>query len=268
MEYSIEKIHNKAKNIFKEADSIFRKGFFGNVEIFQQKGTQLSTTVVTKTDKDIDVLLRKKLSTAFPEIGFISEEIDENMSREDYNWIIDPIDGTSNFAHKIPICGISIGLWKEDEPIYGIISFPILRETVYAIKGKGTYLNDEQVIRKKSKKFSEPFVVYSHVGTNEEKLRVFKKIAEVIPLPQDFLSAAFHIVLAGLRRADCSISVNLPIWDIAAGLIIAKETGLHIEYVSKPPGIFRSDLREYKNTFVVAEKDLAIKVAKQIKLVF
>lgn len=264
MKYSDKEIHNKVNTILKKANAIFKKAFLGDIEIYEQEGVQLSTSVVTATDLEIDAYLRNKLQKAFPEFGFITEEKKEKTaSRKEYNWIIDPIDGTANFAHKIPICGISIALWKRDDPVYGIISYPMLGETVYAIKDKGVFLNDISARKTKKQITSMPYILYAHVGADEEKLKIHK----VIPPTSKFKCAAYQLTLVALGRADCSISVNLPIWDIAAGLLIAKEAGKHIEFVSPLPSLSQSDFREYKNTFVIGNKKLASKIANKIKKV-
>lgn len=262
---SLEKIHQKVKNALKEADAMFKSAFVGKTEVYQQQGIQLSTSVVTKTDKDIDKLLRARLEEAFPDIGFVTEEKEERISRKEYNWIIDPIDGTANFAHKIPICGISIALWKEDEPLYGAVSFPMLAEKVHAIKGKGIYFNGKKIKKSKSYLTERKYITSNHVGTNAEKMKVLEQITKVVSYPADYHCASYQGVLVSLRKVDCWVVVGLPIWDIAAVLLFAAEAGLHTEFVSKPPSIKREDVREYRNTFVIAEKRLAIKLAHKIK---
>ena len=117
---------------------------FGEIEKLQvsKKGPG---DFVTKTDKKVESIIIEELEKARPNYGFIAEETGRNINESEFNWVIDPIDGTSNFMHGIPHFAISIALEKNGEVISGIICDPIKNETFYAEKGRGSYVNNRRI---------------------------------------------------------------------------------------------------------------------------
>ena len=119
------------------------KNFFnGKFTISSKEGIN---DLVTQADFASDKAIRNVIKTAFPEHGIVSEESDEKISTSDYKWIIDPIDGTVNFANGIPICCVSIGLEYKGEMLMGAVYNPLMHEFFFAEKGKGATLNDEKI---------------------------------------------------------------------------------------------------------------------------
>ena len=129
---------------------------FGEIEKLQvsKKGPG---DFVTKTDKKVESIIIEELEKARPNYGFIAEESGQNINDSEFNWVIDPIDGTSNFMHGIPHFAISIALEKKGEVISGIICDPIKNETFYAEKGRGSYVNNRR-IRVSSRKNLEEII--------------------------------------------------------------------------------------------------------------
>ena len=127
----------------KASKSVIRD--FGEVEKLQvsKKGPY---DFVTKTDKNVEKILIEELSKSRKNYSFITEETGKinNKDKENF-WIIDPIDGTTNFLHGIPHFAISIALEKKGEVISGIICDPIKNETFYAEKGRGSYVNNRRI---------------------------------------------------------------------------------------------------------------------------
>ena len=103
----------------------------------------LGTSVVTETDPQVEKILKQKLTAILPGSGFIGEETPIEV--KDYNWIIDPIDGTLNFASQVPIFACSIALWHKNEPIYAHVSLPLTQKTIHALAGQGLWLNNQRV---------------------------------------------------------------------------------------------------------------------------
>src|SRR5690606_878822 len=101
--------------------------------------------LVTEVDKRSEERIIDIIKSNFPEHSIISEEVGELIQKSDYRWIIDPIDGTVNFAHSIPICCVSIGLMHKDEIILGAVFNPMMNELFFAERGKGAYLNDKPI---------------------------------------------------------------------------------------------------------------------------
>ena len=129
---------------------------FGEIEKLQvsKKGPG---DFVTKTDKKVESIIIEELEKARPNYGFIAEESGQNINESEFNWVIDPIDGTSNFMHGIPHFAVSIALEKNGEVISGIICDPIKNETFYAEKGRGSYVNNRR-IRVSSRKNLEEII--------------------------------------------------------------------------------------------------------------
>ena len=221
----------------------------------------LSTSVVTETDQQVEELLRKKLLQILPGSGFIGEETP--LIVKEYNWIVDPIDGTLNFANQVPVFACSIALWHKNEPVYAFVSLPLIQETIHAFSGKGLWLNGRQVkpIRLPSPKI---FLTFSCVGDSRLQSRVFKVVLQFTSSPRFYGSCVFHGAQIALGRIDGGVFINQGLWDIAAIVLLAKEAGLTIKYVSKQPNITADDLKNYQYSLVIGPEKLANDLAAKL----
>ena len=185
---------------------------------------------VTASDKKVEKILIEELSKARPNYSILSEEIGEIKNDEEFKWIIDPIDGTSNFLHGIPHFAISIGLEQKKEIICGIVYDPIKDEMFVAEKGNGAYLNNYRMrvsARSKLKnclivtggpKFSSP--------VREKILHEYKNFSSKVITPiRKMGSAALDMAYVAAGRFDGFWQRDLNYWDIAAGIILVKEAG-------------------------------------------
>jgi myo-inositol-1(or 4)-monophosphatase len=201
---------------------------FGEIEKLQvsKKGPG---DFVTKTDQKVEKVIIEELEKARPGYGFIAEESGERKGDKEFNWIIDPIDGTSNFMHGIPHFAISIGLEKNKEVIAGMICDPIKNETFYAEKGRGSYLNNRRIRVSARKKLDEMVGLYGCPPiTQIEKNKIFdqlKKASSKIHKLRNYGSAALDFAYVACGRADFSWNDHLKYWDFAAGKIILLEAG-------------------------------------------
>ena len=144
---------------------------FGEIEKLQvsKKGPG---DFVTKTDKKVESIIIEELEKARPNYGFIAEESGQNINESEFNWVIDPIDGTSNFMHGIPHFAVSIALEKKGEVISGIICDPIKNETFYAQTGRGSYVNNRRIRVSARKNLEEIIGLYGcppMANVNENK---------------------------------------------------------------------------------------------------
>ena len=187
---------------------------FGELENLQvsKKGPK---DFVTNSDKKTEKVLineltknKKKYSILSEEIGFIKN--DDN----DYIWVIDPIDGTTNFLHGIPHFCISIGLKFKDEIISGIIFDPIKNEIFYAEKNQGAYFNNHRIRVSKRKNLDECLFATNKIGLSSVDLNA-----------RIFGSAALDLAYVASGRIDGYFQNGLNLWDIAAGTLIVKEAG-------------------------------------------
>ena len=187
---------------------------FGELENLQvsKKGPK---DFVTNSDKKTEKVLineltknKKKYSILSEEIGFIKN--DDN----DYIWVIDPIDGTTNFLHGIPHFCISIGLKFKDEIISGIIFDPIKNEIFYAEKNQGAFFNNHRIRVSKRKNLDECLFATNKNGLSSTDLNA-----------RIFGSAALDLAYVASGRIDGYFQNGLNLWDIAAGTLIVKEAG-------------------------------------------
>ena len=208
---------------------------FGELENLQvsKKGPK---DFVTNSDKKTEKVLineltknKKKYSILSEEIGFIKN--DDN----DYIWVIDPIDGTTNFLHGVPHFCISIGLKFKDEIISGIIFDPIKNEIFYAEKNQGAFFNNHRIRVSKRKNLDECLFATNKNGLSSADLNA-----------RIFGSAALDLAYVASGRIDGYFQNGLNLWDIAAGTLIVKEAG----------GIVNNyDLEKTKNIKVVASSE-------------
>ena len=185
---------------------------------------------VTNCDKKVEKILIDELLKARPSYSILSEEIGEINNDDSFKWIIDPIDGTSNFLHGIPHFAISVGLEHNKEIICGIIYDPIKDEMFTAEKGNGSYLNNQRM-RVSSRSKLEDCMIFTGGPKREAKnrelaLKEYYKFSIKILTPIRKLgSASLDMAYVAAGRCDGFWQRNLNYWDIAAGIILVKEAG-------------------------------------------
>ena len=187
---------------------------FGELEKLQVSSKGPSD-FVTNSDKKVEKIIIEELTKTRKNFSIIGEEIGElkNSDKENY-WIIDPIDGTTNFLHGIPHFAISIALRKNEEIISGLIFDPIKNEMFYAEKNNGAFFNNQRIRVSKKKKIEE--CLFATGGKNEINNTLNNRRSG---------SAALDMAYVGAGRYDGYFQKDLNIWDIAAGIIIVKEAG-------------------------------------------
>ena len=188
---------------------------------------------VTTSDKKVEKILINELSKARPNYSILSEESGEIKNEESFKWIIDPIDGTSNFLHGIPHFAISIGLEQEKEIICGIIYDPIKDEMFSAEKGKGSYVNNQRIRVSSRTKLKDCMIFTGGPRYNSDKKEItldeYKRFTSKVAIPIRKLgSASLDLAYIAAGRADGYWQRDLKYWDIAAGIILVKEAGGYI----------------------------------------
>ena len=210
----------------KEAGKIILQYFDGAFKIDHKEGIN---NLVTEVDKLAEDKIIKVIRATYPAHSIISEEVGEMIKESDYQWIIDPIDGTVNFAHGIPICCVSIGLQYCNELILGAVFNPMMNELFFAEKGKGATLNGNPIKVSSKSNFKTAFLVtgfpYNWREGSEHPIKVFEKlILEGLPIRR-LGSAAIDLCWVACGRFDGFWEYNLQAWDVAAGYLIVKEAG-------------------------------------------
>ena len=215
----------------KASKSIIRD--FGEVEKLQvsKKGPY---DFVTKTDKQVEKVLIEELSKIKKNYSFLSEEIGTIKNKDKENvWIIDPIDGTTNFLHGIPHFAISLALENKNEIICGIVFDPIKNELFSAEKGNGSYLNNQRMRVSARKKLQDCIIFTGGPRQNHENKEMcmdeYKKFSSKVLIPiRKMGSASLDMAYVAAGRCDGFWQRNLNYWDIAAGVLLVKEAGGYV----------------------------------------
>ena len=185
---------------------------------------------VTASDNKVEKILIEELQKARPNYSILSEEIGKISNDDSSKWIIDPIDGTSNFLHGIPHFAISIGLEHNKEIICGIIYDPIKDEMFTAEKGNGSYLNNQRTRVSSRSKLKDCLIVTGGPKRNQKErdlaLKEYDKFSSSVDIPvRKMGSASLDMAYVAAGRFDGMWQRNLNYWDIAAGIILIKEAG-------------------------------------------
>ncbi len=206
----------------------------GVIQEFFEKELRISNkegvnNLVTEADHASEKTVIDIIKTDFPDHLILSEEIGELGTLSEYRWIIDPIDGTVNFANKIPICCISIALEHNHEIIMGVVYNPFMQEFFFAQKGQGAYLNDKRIqVSSKAEVLHSCLVTgfpYTYLDMPNGPLQIFERfIRKGIPVRR-LGSAAIDLCWVAAGRFDGFYEMNLQAWDSAAGFHIVEEAG-------------------------------------------
>ena len=184
--------------------------------------------LLTQTDLAVERFLQEGLDAEFPTHGVLSEETATDTSTDGYVWVVDPIDGTKNFASGIPFWCINIALCRDGEPLVAVTHDPIHSETFHAVRGGGAFVNDTPV-----RASDKPTVLASNLGfdigyDNERGKQQLRLVYHLFPNMQALRipgSAALGLAYAACGRYDVFVHRYLFPWDIAAGILLVREAG-------------------------------------------
>jgi myo-inositol-1(or 4)-monophosphatase len=237
-----------AMEVVKKAAAFVRGRHENRHELnIEEKGRQ---NFVTEVDLEAERILVDGLSKVLPEAGFVAEEGTSTSKGETYQWVVDPIDGTTNFIHGVFPFAISVGLSREDEVVAGIIYEFGLDEYFYAWKGGGAWLNGKVIRVSKVKTVEQSLIATGFPYTNFTYLEEFKLSLDFFMKNSHGLrrlgSAATDIAYVACGRYDGFYEYGLHPWDIAAGMILVKEAGGEISN-------FKGEQKPlYQDTFIAS----------------
>ncbi len=184
---------------------------------------------VTYVDKTAEERLVSELGRLLPEAGFIVEENKEHSIHERYNWIVDPLDGTTNFIHGAPPFSISVALKENNKIISGVIYEANLNECFYAWENGSAFLNGHQISTSKTKDISSSLIAtgfpYSDFSRIDAYMEVFGHLMKSSHGIRRLGSAAVDMAYVACGRYDAFFEYGLNSWDVAAGTIIIAEAG-------------------------------------------
>jgi myo-inositol-1(or 4)-monophosphatase len=217
----------QTQNVAKEVGAFIRKERqHFDVEKVEHKGFN---DLVSYVDKEAERQIVEKLALILPEAGFITEEGTNTTQGEVYNWVIDPLDGTTNFIHGIPNFAVSIGLMERDEVILGVVYEVNRHECFYAMKGGGAFCNDTKI-----KVSAAPDLAASLIATGfpyynfeliDRYLNSMKSLMQKTHGLRRLGSAAVDLCYVAAGRTEGFFEYNLNSYDVAAGALIVQEAG-------------------------------------------
>jgi len=200
--------------------------FNGQFQISNKEGIN---NLVTEADHAAEKAIIEEIQFYCPDHFILSEETGEIVTQSEYKWIIDPIDGTVNFANGIPICCVSIGVEKNGEMILGAVYNPFMNELYFAQRGMGAYLNEKRIhVSNKDQVIKSCLVTgfpYTYLDSPNGPLQVFSKLVrQGIPVRR-LGSAAIDLCWVAAGRFDGFYEHKLQAWDSAAGFLMVEEAG-------------------------------------------
>ncbi|PKV67258.1 inositol monophosphatase family protein [Pontibacter ramchanderi] len=188
--------------------------------------------LVSYVDKEAEKQLVEALRELFPEAGFITEEETDNTRGERFNWIIDPLDGTTNFTHGLPLYSVSVALLDGDEVVLGIVYEINKDECFYATKGHGAFLNDSPIQVSAAEGLKDSLIAtgfpYYEFGLTQQYLQVLGAFMGKSHGVRRLGSAALDLAYVAVGRFEGFFEFNLNAWDVAGGAIIVQEAGGHV----------------------------------------
>lgn len=212
------------KSIIIKAGEIFKEGFYSSKEI-TLKGKK---DLVTEYDVKIEEFLKEEFKRF--DYSIIAEESVKDKFGNSI--IIDPIDGTTNFAHQIPHCAISVGVYENKKPKFAFVYNPVLNEFYTAVAGEGAYKNGKKINVSKNDYFQRALIgtgfPYSSADNTEDLDLVINRLHNVLPKCQDIRrlgSAALDLCYVAEGKYEGFYEINLKPWDVSAGILIVNEAG-------------------------------------------
>jgi len=200
-------------------------------------------------DRQTEDLIISMIQKKYPETGIVSEEIGRDLEKPDGNWIIDPLDGTVNFARGLPHFCTSIAFKQGEQYLVGAVYDPMRHELFSAIHGGGAFLNGNPMKRRAIEDLAEAMVSggFFKIESLQEGGRIFQKIAHRVKKVRFFGSAALDLCYLACGRVNGYIQHAVNEWDIAAAALITREQNIPIEIVEIAGrlNVFAADTRIY-----------------------
>lgn len=212
--------------IRKVGDFICKEALVFTNDRIEYKG---KNNLVSYVDKTAEEMLVSGCLAILPNCGFINEETGEHKGTSDYVWIIDPLDGTTNFTHALPVYAISVALQYKHETILGIVYHLQMNELFSAIKGKGAQLNGKKISVSQRLALSEsliatgfPYMDFAWMDAYIETMKAFLRASQGM---RRMGSAAIDLAYVACGRFEGFWENKLSPWDVAAGALIVQEAG-------------------------------------------
>lgn len=221
----MEKYLKAAKRAAQKAGQFLKE----SIDSAQEITFKGSVDLVTNLDKQSQSMIFKYLSDSFPGHDFLAEEGLSEEKGAEFRWIIDPLDGTTNYAHKFPIFTVSIALEKESKAVLGVIYDPMREEMFTALKGEGAFLNERKIGVSSVDDLDKSLVAtgfpYDLRASDVNNINHFNNFVTRVQAIRRCGSAAMDLCYVACGRLDGFWELKLQPWDMAAGALIVEEAG-------------------------------------------
>jgi myo-inositol-1(or 4)-monophosphatase len=193
-----------------------------------ERGVKEDKSMVTLADSESEEVIKKILTENFPEHSIIGEETDAVKNESPYVWYVDPVDGSRNFAHKIPFFAVSIALLHGEDIRVGVVYNPVTRSLFYAEKGKGAYLNHKKIHVSKADR--DKCIVTVAAGRKSTELKLRRNLLHDLPdnvvsSVRDFGCTALDLAHVARGSTEADIKIGFKTYDAASGILLVTEAG-------------------------------------------
>ncbi|MFO8165320.1 MAG: inositol monophosphatase family protein [Thermodesulfobacteriota bacterium] len=253
-----------AIDIAREA-GIFLKNRLHSAHEIDYKG---DIDLVTEVDKISEQMITSKIHTLFPDHDILAEEFTDINRGSNFRWIIDPLDGTTNYAHGYPFFCVSIALEVLDIMTVSVVYDPMLNELFVAERGKGAFLNDREISVSNTHEIIKSLLAtgfpYDIHGSSQNNLNYFNKMILKAQAIRRAGSAALDLAYVAAGRFDGFWEIKLNPWDTAAGWLLVEEAGGVVtdmggeNYYLESPGIVASNGRIHREMMNILKSVLSI----------
>lgn len=208
---------------------------------FQVNCKSSAVDLVTEVDELSEEILLDRIRDNYPDHSILAEESGVADNDSDYRWVIDPLDGTTNYAHGFSIFAVSIALEYKGEVVLGVVYIPSLDHLYWAVKGEGAFLNDKRIEISRTGNLGEALLAtgfpYDKATARKNNLDNFTKLVPQARGIRRNGSAAFDLCNVASGVFDAFWELKLSFWDIAAGALLVEEAGGRVVTFNKEKGI-------------------------------
>ncbi|MFW9905183.1 MAG: inositol monophosphatase family protein [Candidatus Thorarchaeota archaeon] len=190
--------------------------------------TKLDQSILTEADLKADSLIKNIIHKNFPSHDIFSEETGRENKSSDYLWLIDPLDGTTNFSVHNPFFAVSISLLQKNEPLLGVVYSPFLDELFIAETNRGAYLDNQPITINKKASIESSLLAYSNgrdIYSRKQMIRIFEKLKIRNNKVRQVGAVALELCYVASGRFGAFIMPGMNSWDVFAGALIVKEAG-------------------------------------------
>ncbi len=244
-------IKNSLLEVIQSVGNFQRQIFLNKIEI--EIELKDKNSLVSFVDKESEIMLTNGLKNILPTASFVTEEATVEQNSKGLHWIIDPLDGTTNFLHRIPFYAISVALYNNSEPLLGVVYNVMLNELFYAEKNNGAWLNNQRIKQSNTISIADsllatgfPYYDYSTTQSFQKTLLYFMQHTRGV---RRCGSAAIDLCYTACGRFDAFWEQGLHVWDVAAGVIIAQESGCRVsDFTGKQDYLYGREIICASNT--------------------